>query len=255
LPVGAIQNAPPASEEYLMIVAPTSRIHESSARSRSHHAIASDMRLLLAVLLTTLSASTWASWVKYGESDHAAYYYDPATIEKNGNFTRVWQFQDFKKPTADGSRSIRFLSEFDCAGSRYRILQWSTHSEETLRGDTIAKGGKVKNWIDIAPQTSFAAVREDLCRAEPAPRSREAAHEKAEFVVQIAALTDPDKVEALVGRLAAAKIPYYTESFARLNETLTRVRAGPFASRAMAEQARQTLQEMGLKPGAVLVKR
>jgi Surface-adhesin protein E/SPOR domain len=245
-----------------MIVAPTSRIHESSARSRSHHAIASDMRLLLAVLLTTLSTSTWASWVKYGESDHATYYYDPATIEKNGNLTRVWQFQDFKKPASDGSRSIRFLSEFDCAGSRYRILQWSTHSEETLRGDTIAKGGKVKNWIDIAPQTSFAAVREDLCRAEPATGSgkikdarRETVPEKAEFVVQIAALADQDKIEALVARLAAAKIPYYTETMARQNRTLTRVRAGPFASRTTAEKVRETLKEMGLKPGEVFVKR
>lgn len=71
---------------------------------------------------------------------------------------------------------------------------------------------------------------------------------KEEYIVPIGAYTSPENVTA---KLAAAKIPYYTEA---AQGDLTRVRAGPFPSRAAAEQALAKLKELGLQPGLVVTR-
>jgi DedD protein len=82
-------------------------------------------------------------------------------------------------------------------------------------------------------------------KPSPSERARaEAALAGAEYVIQVGAFTNPDGV---VAKLAAAKVPYYTEAVGNL----TRVRAGPFASKQAAEKARGQLKDLGLDPGAV----
>lgn len=75
---------------------------------------------------------------------------------------------------------------------------------------------------------------------------------KGDFVIQVAALGEDDKVTALVARLAAEKLPHYTEPVAIAKGKVTRVRVGPFASRDAAERAFKALSAMGLKPGSIL---
>ncbi|MFN2644714.1 MAG: SPOR domain-containing protein [Burkholderiales bacterium] len=69
-----------------------------------------------------------------------------------------------------------------------------------------------------------------------------------EYVIQVGAFLNPDSVLA---KLARAKLPYYTEP---AQGKLTRVRAGPFASREAADLAVAKLKELGLNPGAVTAK-
>jgi DedD protein len=68
---------------------------------------------------------------------------------------------------------------------------------------------------------------------------------KVEFIVPVGAYAS---AEAVTAKLAAAKIPYYTES---AQGNLTRVRAGPFPTRAAAEEAAARLKGLGLEPGTV----
>lgn len=79
----------------------------------------------------------------------------------------------------------------------------------------------------------------------------EAALASVEFVVPVAALSSADRVRALTSKLAAAKIPYYTEPVSTASGQVTRVRAGPFAGREAADRARARLERLGLKPGSV----
>jgi DedD protein len=72
-----------------------------------------------------------------------------------------------------------------------------------------------------------------------------------QFMVPAGAYVDPSGV---VEKLKEAKIPYYTEPIATKQGTVTRVRAGPFASRDTAEKALQQLKGLGLKPGNVATK-
>ena len=76
----------------------------------------------------------------------------------------------------------------------------------------------------------------------------EAALAGGRFMVPAGAYADP---AGIIEKLKAAKIPYYTEPIATKQGTVTRVRAGPFASRDAAEQVLQQLKELGLKPGNV----
>jgi DedD protein len=69
-----------------------------------------------------------------------------------------------------------------------------------------------------------------------------------EYVVPVGAFANPDGV---IAKLAAARLPYYTEA---VKGNLTRVRAGPFASRQAAEKALEQLKGMGLAPGTVTTK-
>lgn len=99
--------------------------------------------------------------------------------------------------------------------------------------------------------------------AEPAPPAKksepgdaeraraEAALAGSEFVVPVGAFANPD---AVIARLAQAKVKHYTEKVPTAKGTVTRVRAGPFATRAEAEKAHETLKSLGLKPGQVSAK-
>jgi DedD protein len=85
--------------------------------------------------------------------------------------------------------------------------------------------------------------------AAPAERATaEAALSGERFMVPAGAYADPAGV---IAKLKAAKIPYFTEPVATKQGTVTRVRAGPFASRDAADKAQKRLKDLGLKPGNV----
>jgi len=79
----------------------------------------------------------------------------------------------------------------------------------------------------------------------------EAAIAGEQFIVPAGAYLDPAGV---IEKLKAAKIPYFTEPIATKDGTVTRVRAGPFASRDAADKVLKQLKDLGLKPGNVATK-
>ena len=83
-------------------------------------------------------------------------------------------------------------------------------------------------------------------RVEPAKKAEAPPPPAAEeFVVQVGAFSNP---QAAIAKLKSAKMPYTTES---MQGNLTRVRAGPFASREAADKALEQLKALGFQPGAV----
>ncbi len=71
------------------------------------------------------------------------------------------------------------------------------------------------------------------------------------WVVALDAFSDKKNVKQLRSRLSAAGLKSYTEPVKTNKGELTRVRAGPFATKEAAEKARVKLVAMGLRPGAV----
>ena len=105
----------------------------------------------------------------------------------------------------------------------------------------------------VNPPVSVRIPGEDEAPFKPkavTPKKPEKKTEVAavEYVVPVGAFANPDGV---VAKLAAAKIPYYTEA---AQGNLTRVRAGPFASKEAADKALEQLKGLGLEPGAVTPK-
>jgi DedD protein len=71
------------------------------------------------------------------------------------------------------------------------------------------------------------------------------------FVVQVIALADAGKAKQLQMQIAGAGIKSYTEVVKTAKGEVTRVRAGPFGTRAQAEKARDQLKAIGLSGNVV----
>lgn len=112
--------------------------------------------------------------------------------------------------------------------------------------------GETPRAADPAAKPPAKPVPKSEVKATDAERVRaEAALANADFVIQVAALAEMEKVKDLTDKLAQAKLPYYTESVAIATGRVTRIRVGPFASRDAAEKALEKLKDLGLKPGKI----
>lgn len=120
------------------------------------------------------------------------------------------------------------------------------------KAETEAKEAKPE------PKAPEAKAEPPVAETKPEPKPTEneraraeAALANAQYIVPVGAFANASPVTA---RLAAAKLPYYTESVPTTKGTVTRVRAGPFASKEAADQAAQKLKGLGFKPGNVAAK-
>jgi DedD protein len=108
-----------------------------------------------------------------------------------------------------------------------------------------------ENETQFAPKVAPKAPEQKIAVEEKKPEAKPVEEKKAagpEFVVPVGAFTNP---EGAIAKLSAAKVPYYTEA---VRGNLTRVVAGPFASRDAAEKAAKQLRSLGLDQGKVVQK-
>lgn len=97
--------------------------------------------------------------------------------------------------------------------------------------------------VQPAPPPQVQAATPPKVASRPAPKPA-----ATEYVFQVGVFANPEKVTA---QLKTAKVPYSTEP---IKDKLTRVRAGPFATREAAEKAHAQMKKLGLEPGAVTTK-
>jgi len=121
------------------------------------------MKKLFFVSLMMLAGSAWAEWVMYSETDRTTFYYDPATIRKDGHIRKVWQLSDLKKRHKDGEMSRRMRTEFDCKQERMRYLGLSEHSESMAGGAVLITVGEDNEWRVIPPDTSLEDIFNIVC--------------------------------------------------------------------------------------------
>ncbi len=136
-------------------------------------------------------------------------------------------------------------------------------SESTRKPDvTPAAGSKLPAVVAAAPETKPAtAIAEEAVKPAktqeaaktpgktPPPREIDRKTTKAavgQFVVQVVALTDAEKAKQLQQQISGASIKSYTEVVKTAKGDVTRVRAGPFATREAAEKALKQLKAIGL---------
>jgi len=120
-----------------------------------------------------------------------------------------------------------------------------------------------ENETKFAPKVEPKAPEQkvEAKKAEPEPQAQPVDAKKPEakkpeakkaapagdFAVQVGAFANPDSA---IAKLSTAGVPYYTEPAG----SLTRVLAGPFASREAAERAVKQLKGVGLGNGKVISK-
>lgn len=93
--------------------------------------------------------------------------------------------------------------------------------------------------------TSASAATGDKGKNEAA-RARELLEGSGQFVLQLGVFADPENVSKVRARVKAEGYNSFVEQIGQGAKAKTRVRAGPFSSRADAEKARERLKRSGL---------
>lgn len=107
-----------------------------------------------------------------------------------------------------------------------------------------------------APEAKVAAAErkaQETARAEAILKG-ESPPAGESYVVPLGAYANPDNVKQLQAKLAKAGVKSFTEAVKSGSAAQTRVAAGPYASRAEAESAREklaALKDLGVVPGTV----
>ena len=93
--------------------------------------------------------------------------------------------------------------------------------------------------VSDAKEAPKAAAKDSTTREAPGAAA-------GAYVVQVAALSDTMKAKRLEKQMASAGLKTYTEVVNTQSGEVTRVRAGPYATREAAEKARTQLKKAGL---------
>lgn len=103
-----------------------------------------------------------ADWVSYGESEAGGYYWDPATLQVEGDRRRVWRLFELKQAGADGVQSGKALVEFSCKDASYRYLRTLYYADRQGRGRYIG-GAREQPSEPIGPGSMIAVLAKAVC--------------------------------------------------------------------------------------------
>lgn len=115
-------------------------------------------KLLFGLALAAVHAPAAAQWVKIAETHDTVLFQAPGTLQKEGQLRRVWEVQDFKTDVfGDGVRSLRYQSEYDCVGGRFRVLTLHGFKSRMATGEALDVPFSVGDWVPL-PVSSIASV-------------------------------------------------------------------------------------------------
>jgi DedD protein len=114
-------------------------------------------------------------------------------------------------------------------------------------GDTADVDSKSSAAPAAKPTSKPAAEQKTAASKEPLKAAaKDSASASGSYVVQVAALADAARVKQLQKQMSGAGVKTYTEVISTKAGEITRVRAGPYATREAAESARSQLKKAGL---------
>lgn len=128
--------------------------------------------------------------------------------------------------------------------------------EAQKKDESAREPGKVENTAPAGSQSGASQKESAKSLERPkkelgqARRTQPGAKEEA-FMVPLGAFTNSDNAKLVRDKAASAGVKSYTERVRLAQGEQTRVRAGPFASREAAENARERLKALGLEVGQV----
>ena len=123
-------------------------------------------RLLLTTLLSILcSGPAYAEWLWFGKQDRlgTTTYVDPDTIRRKGDLVKMWELNDYKTGSSDGSLSSKQHTEYDCTEERMRVLALLAFSGNMGSGTLVSLNYAEGVWIPLAPDSSGYAIWKYAC--------------------------------------------------------------------------------------------
>jgi hypothetical protein len=112
------------------------------------------MRVVLTLLLLVAATPVWAEWVKFFPTNADAiyiWYFDPASVHKDGNLRQVWTMEDLPQSDRFGALSYRQLLQLDCEQKRRRLLKYYFLEGHMGTGKVLVEIPVQVTWKYIAP--------------------------------------------------------------------------------------------------------
>jgi hypothetical protein len=123
--------------------------------------------LLLTALLLCLYETVDAGWTaldkRYQPTGLETIYFDPDTIHQQNGLASLWQLADIKWNSTTRFLSSKTHKEFECEGSRVRVLQVITFSRQMGSGRSTSGYIENGNWQPVIPGTVNYALWEVAC--------------------------------------------------------------------------------------------
>jgi len=134
----------------------------------------------------------------------------------------------------------------------------SSTSQATASASKAAPGSVTKSESSAPstkrPETTDARKSATEAHGTKATAPPAAKPGKEHFVIQVVALADADKAMRMKRKISGAGVKSYTEVVKTAKGDVTRVRAGPFATREAAEKVREKLKGIGFDGKVIPVK-
>jgi hypothetical protein len=123
-------------------------------------------RILASLLLTIVSISANANWVKIASNEQSIFYLDPAISPKFGNNITIWVLRDHN--SSQLGESGPFLSskdqiEVDCGHQRIRRIYSSDHPQRMGVGEFIHSEHGPMSWNPVMPNTVLKRIFDFVC--------------------------------------------------------------------------------------------
>jgi len=132
-------------------------------------------RVILMILLVSVSSNVMAEWVEVAVSDGEAKeeasmtaYADPDTIRKTGDRVKLWVLADYKITNEKyGVASARQKDEYDCKERKQRRLFIVFYSGHMNKGETVLIHNDRGDWEEIPRGSLVEAMLEFACGFQP----------------------------------------------------------------------------------------
>ncbi len=109
-------------------------------------------------------SAAWVSLEKpYQPTGLETVYFDPESIHRTGAHATLWQLTDLKWNSTTRFLSSKIHKEFDCEGSRVRVLQVIEFSRQMGTGRSADGYIERGNWQPIETHTSNHALWRAAC--------------------------------------------------------------------------------------------
>ena len=107
-----------------------------------------------------------AKWIAVDSAakQREAHYFDPETLQKNGQFRKVWILSSYDKKQKGGYHAVKSLYEFDCSHSKARSITMLLYPDKKASGTVIgAHHEESRGWFGFASNSIFQYIAEIIC--------------------------------------------------------------------------------------------
>jgi hypothetical protein len=125
-------------------------------------------KIVVTMLLTVMSSSAGAEWVRAGDTGNAAIYFDPATLSRAGNIVNMDVLYDLKAAVHSMTNGNQYASqksqtEYDCKDKQWRMLNFSWYSGNMGAGKMVEYLADAFKWEPVPPGSGVEALWQLAC--------------------------------------------------------------------------------------------